>query len=492
MNRQPYGLTLSLLALAGCNPTAFDDFEQKAPIRVHTLPATARKQTDYGAVVTTLRAKEGGRDVSYVVASAGRGSTIVFNRTWDGSALVDAPEPRCLTDVECRAGSEDIGGVLVPFEVWGEGDPMERRGCVFAPANYIDAKTGTGSPRAWILCASDRTPQELGLGLSELLDVGESLHFSGVGLPPGHPLGVVVFGAHVQVDKGGARKSGGLYRLPDRFHEDVLSARPIKLRDPSVQGDEPHYFSDDPEGNDFGREVAGSTGGELLLAIAQPSKQRVIVASYDDSLPGPVEERFVTRACLATPDQALQGFGERLAFGDITGDGKPELFIGSDPVGGVQTGKQALYMYDGAGLPSAADAESACPEWKSEPKSVTCRDVDGVRCANSGFGTSIAVGDFDGDDRGDLLVGAPLAAVDGVASGAAWIVPGSANGLAFDRAIALRADQANARYGTSVAALATQGGRSEPVIGAPGENALFVAMCTPLEPDFPAGSLCLP
>jgi hypothetical protein len=50
---------------------------------------------------------------------------------------------------------------------------------------------------------------------------------------------------------------------------------------------------------------------------------------------------------------------------------------------------------------------------------------------------------------------------------------------------------ANARVGTSVAALRTQD-RDEPVAGAPGSKAVYVFMCSRLETDLPASALCLP
>ena len=495
-HRSHLSAALVLLLLAGCLPGDFGDFEELAPVRVHGMPGSERKEQDYGSVLATMRMQRGGRDVSYLAASGGRGSAIVLSRAWEGGGPSEERVQRCAGATECREGEQDIGGTLIPFPVWGRGGEDERTACVFAPVNF--AAEGRASPQGWVVCESHKGPQQFGLGLGSLLAEGESLHFSGFGLPADHPLGVVLFGAHAQQDKAGGsgRHSGGLYRVPDRYQAEanMLSARAIRLRDPGAGGEEEGFFTSDPERGDLGHQVVGTVTqeGELLVALSQPSAGRVIVVAYDDRQPGPVEERFVTRACIRSPEAELRGFGERLAFGDVTGDGKPELFVGSDPLLGDEPGRQALYLYAGGGLPSQSAAESACPAWEDEPVQVACKDANGARCADSAFGASIAVGDIDGDGRGELLVGAPQANVDGTSGGAVWIIPGAAGGLDQERAVALVSRTDGGRFGTTVAALPSQAGRAEPVVGAPGLNNVFVYTCTPLESTLYEESYCLP
>src|SRR5262249_46387669 len=53
----------------------------------------------------------------------------------------------------------------------------------------------------------------------------------------------------------------------------------------------------------------------------------------------------------------------------------------------------------------------------------------GVLSAGAGFGSASAVGDFNGDGLADVAVGAPGDLVNGAASGAVYVFPGTASGL---------------------------------------------------------------
>jgi len=489
-------LVLALGLSAGCNWASFDDYENEAPIRVHTRSGKYDRP-DYGKVLLTYEVELSGKSVSRIVASSGGKSPIAIARAWNGTGVSEsAPLVYCGTESEC-AKARDYGATLIPFEVWGPGSAGERRGCVFSPSNGLLASSAD-DPRpggeGYLVCETHKPPQDFPLGqaLTEARDGdGNSLVFSGFGLPPEHPLGVVLFGAYASDNKTREPHRGALYAQPqlDTAKQEAPWSVPVPLVDPATQ----LPFSDDPEAGDFGAQVVGklNEAGQLVIAVAQPSKQRVIIATYDDKLEGDPVERFRVRACVESPDAGLRGFGERLLLGDVTGDGEPELFVGVDPASGVEPGKQALFMFAGTGLPAVAEGE-VCPPWGSPAVDVECNNVDGVACAGSAFGSSIAIGDIDADGTGDLLVGAPFAKVAGVdQAGAVWILPGTDNGLSLDRAAALTGPtSAKARFGWSVAALRTNG-RDEPVIAAPGSNELFVSMCTPLERGFGGADLCL-
>lgn len=491
--------SVALLCAAGCNWNSFDKYVEQAPIRVHPTPSNYGLSS-YGARIATLQTSLAGKQVSTIFASAGGTTPVAISRAWTGSAVTETgPQLRCHLPGECMGGT-DIGAALIPFETWGANSATPLRNCVFAPSNSMlpwSANDGRLGGEGFVLCEGSGTVH---FAMNEAFLAaranGATMEFSGFGLPSKHPLGVVIYGAFATDNSTSVRHHGGLYVQADFVEAapGMAAAAPLALAVPLIDPATKAAFTDDPAVGDFGRQVSGSldANGVLVIAISQPSRQRVLVASYEGSLPGDPIERFRLRACIAAPDSAPPGFGERALVGDVTGDGLPELFIGNDPAFGASPGKQALFMYAGAGLPPAVSGDT-CPAWNQAAVPVVCADRAGLRCSGSAFGASLAIGDVDGDQKGDLLVGAPNTTVDGASeAGAVWVLPGRADGLALDRAVTLDiGGSAKAHLGAAVAALHTNK-RDEPVAGAPGEGKLFVFMCTPLETGYGDASECLP
>ncbi|MDB4985770.1 MAG: integrin-like protein [Myxococcaceae bacterium] len=489
-------LALGPLSL-GCNWNSFDPYEKTAPIRVHSAPSNY-EQPSYGSELATSQTSSGGGSISTLFASAGATSPITIQRAWTGSHVSESgAQLRCHAKDECPGGS-DIGSTLIPFATWAASSTAPQNNCVFAPSNSNLPWDPRSDPRlggeAFVLCENASTVH-FAMSESFLAARGDngSMQFSGFGLPTAHPLGVVIYGAYAIDNLTAERRGGGIY-----VQQDVVQAKgtaplalPIPLLDPATN----QAFYEDPRAADLGRQVVGSVAatGSVLLAFSQPSRQRVLVASWDASLPGEPIDKFRLRACISSPDASLRGFGERLLLGDVTGDGLSELFIGSDPVNGAEPGRQALYMYRGEGLPGSAVDGAACAPWNQAGKAVACTDEAGLRCQGSAFGASLALGDIDADGKSDLIVGAPLTEVGKAEeSGAVWLLPGSADGLALDRTAVLTAgSHAHGHLGARVAALHTEA-RDEPVASAPGRGDIYVFMCSPLEPGFGEKSLCLP
>jgi hypothetical protein len=486
------GLLLASLAPgAGCDWNTFDDIQETAAVRVYEPSSYAKSQ--FGSVLTTVETAPDTADVrSHLVASAGPSSPVVFEDVWEDDQLASGSSTLCRDTDACKKGVS-VGGALIPFEFWATGTKKPGQGCVLSP----------GIPNAFVFCRSNVDGSEnYPLDLGDVSAPKANMVFAGAGLPPKYPLGVALISAHSVLNVDKQPLNGTLFYQPDRSDTSVPFNQRLDLIDPRTGLP---FASGGEDAGDYGYRVAvaESTGESILIAVSQPAKNRVIVGRYDPaiSVPDTIAEekdrvplRLQTLACVKSPDASLVGFGKVLTFGDVTGDGEAELFIGIDPTDGKNGAKQRLYMYPGTGVPAFDADATQCSLWDEQPAQVGCiGGIRGVDCNDTQFGASVAVGDIDGDAIGDLIVGAPGADVQGVAdAGVIWLIPGTKSGLDLDGMTNLYASgqKSKGRLGATVAAVSTRG-RKEPAGGAPGANRLYVFTCSELESES-TKSYCLP
>ncbi|WP_431034165.1 FG-GAP and VCBS repeat-containing protein [Streptomyces sp. P6-2-1] len=165
-----------------------------------------------------------------------------------------------------------------------------------------------------------------------------------------------------------------------------------------------------------------------------------------------------------------------MAAGDVDGDGVDDLVIRAVPDGLVEEldfdhgTVQVLYgSATGPGKPASTITQNT-------------KGVPGVNEDGDGFGTSLAVGDVDGDGIADVAVGVPGEALERGGenledAGSVVLLKGSGQGLTGEGATAVTQDtkgvpgvsEAGDRFGDAVS-LRDLGGDAALVVGAPGED----------------------
>ncbi|MFP2924494.1 alkaline phosphatase D family protein [Pyxidicoccus sp. 3LG] len=96
------------------------------------------------------------------------------------------------------------------------------------------------------------------------------------------------------------------------------------------------------------------------------------------------------------PVEAQDRFGGALAAGDVDGDGYDDLVVGAaneSPTGSINSG--AVFLYAGA------------PANLQTGRRLTQQELGTVNEQGDGFGAALAIGDSNGDGKGDVAVGAP-------------------------------------------------------------------------------------
>ena len=157
----------------------------------------------------------------------------------------------------------------------------------------------------------------------------------------------------------------------------------------------------------------------------------------------------------AESDQAGAYFGYSVATaGDVNGDGYSDVIVGAYLYDAGETNEGRAFIYFGS-----ADGLSL-----SSPPLTLESDRE-----YAWFGYSVGTaGDVNGDGYSDVIVDALYYTGDQSNEGAAFVYHGSASGISTTPALLLEADQANARFGNSVATAGDVNGDgfSDVIVGA--------------------------
>ncbi len=169
-------------------------------------------------------------------------------------------------------------------------------------------------------------------------------------------------------------------------------------------------------------------------------------------------------------NEPVDRFGAALAAGDFNGDGIEDLAIGSpQEVVGTLLNAGAVSIH--WGTPLGITHEGAVI--------YTAQDAGGQDQAQMQFGFALAAGDFNGDGRDDLAIGAPGSdlGIPLAGAGQVYVMAGGPNGLSnwleLNQAEAGGAQEVGDRFGTSLA-VGNFNGDATPyadlAVGAPGED----------------------
>lgn len=174
----------------------------------------------------------------------------------------------------------------------------------------------------------------------------------------------------------------------------------------------------------------GDDGGKVHVIFGEPDLFGVPLGGLNAGAHAVTEDQILSQnvGSIRSSREAGDRFGAALEAADLNGDGYDDLAVG---VPGENIAGAVAILYGGSGgiVTGGGDHLLVCPF--ASPSDSDLRNY-------ASFGAAIRSGDFDGDGRVDLAIGAPefhtMASARGYKShgGAVWAAMGTANGPVID------------------------------------------------------------
>jgi hypothetical protein len=437
-------LTLASGALLlGCSWSRFDDVTSDTPVVILDKPGGV--SAGFGSAMTPLTLD--GRALLLVHGTPGRSRAALFDLGTGTSPLEDAlSENFCTSETGgCFLGSSSAA---IPLGIGPSGKEVQN--CY---ALGVGAKLD--NPAGVLIECEDKTvftisvPEKFGPEIQQGLDNALP---EIIALASDDRQDPAIVAASVERNLG--------------FYYASLEAEPVELN------------AGTHEIKGFGETVSIARANDRnLVVLGGPTLSAIQLFAVDDG------EAPTYLGCLRGDD----GFGRALASGELLD--APALAVSDS---------ERVTVFDVARLLELdAASESSCIAFADLPDgaevtSVECAETGAVKgCGASDFGVSVAIGDVDGDDDGELVVGAPgMKARDASNAGAVayFDLEDPADTELTDLKFIASAESGD-RLGTSLATARIES-RHVVVAGVPGSGRSAVFYCPSFLPGRLGGGRC--
>lgn len=475
----------ALVPLAGCTLARWNDLESQSPIK--TVRSTSPfPDSTFGILLSSYRMSLGGHEFSRLVVGTG---LIAHDATtaegifgaysfWEDDHLELGTKLYTQCSGITANCPDDAGTTLSPVA-----DMLGRQGCVLAGA--------PAAPTPQVLLACETSDSASGPALTSLMSPAAPTARFGASLAP-----IPAEARDLGLAFASAPGANEIYRLDDTGAFTLLPFQGFTPAPPSGFGTAVATAPIAPVDPMVGMKLPPSLA-HTLLAVTSPDENRVYL--FFARVTPSMNEEAVLLGCVDGPrvdPLVVDGFGTALVAGDLTGDGMPEIVIGST--------LSAPNRLDEVRIVSLADIDPSMglapgcgdPATTDDPPTrvLGCPADPNLQVSCDGFGAAIAIGNADGSPSRDLLVGAPLATVGDVShAGAAFLFAG-ADSLdvvvsAANEPVRLvdSSPTVNDTLGLAVTFVGSQltstTPREEVVVSVPGSSRLFAYLCSGIAGD---------